>query len=42
MVTRNDYNLNLMNGDVGITLKNKDGKLQVAFIDTNPRHISTP
>ena len=37
MVTRNDYNLNLMNGDIGITLKNKDGKLQVAFIDTNPQ-----
>ena len=37
MVTRNDYNLNLMNGDIGITLKNKEGKLQVAFIDTNPQ-----
>jgi len=37
MVTRNDYNLNLMNGDIGITLKNTDGKLQVAFIDTNPQ-----
>jgi exodeoxyribonuclease V alpha subunit len=35
MVTRNDYNLNLMNGDIGITLKNKDGKLQVAFVDAN-------
>jgi exodeoxyribonuclease V alpha subunit len=41
MVTRNDYNLNLMNGDIGITLKNKDGKLQVAFIDTNPQSDAT-
>ncbi len=41
MVTRNDYNLNLMNGDIGMTLKNKDGKLQVAFIDTNPQSDAT-
>ena len=41
MVTRNDYNLNLMNGDIGITLKNKDGKLQVAFVDTNPQSDTT-
>jgi exodeoxyribonuclease V alpha subunit len=31
MITRNDYNLGLMNGDVGITLKDSNGKLRVAF-----------
>ncbi|WP_262966458.1 exodeoxyribonuclease V subunit alpha [Methylobacter psychrophilus] len=31
MITRNDYNLGLMNGDVGITLKDSTGKLRVAF-----------
>jgi exodeoxyribonuclease V alpha subunit len=31
MVTRNDYNLGLMNGDVGIALYGSTGKLQVAF-----------
>jgi exodeoxyribonuclease V alpha subunit len=31
MITRNDYSLGLMNGDVGITLKDKTGKLRVAF-----------
>ncbi|HCT99112.1 MAG TPA: exodeoxyribonuclease V subunit alpha [Methylococcaceae bacterium] len=37
MVTSNDYNLNLMNGDIGIALNNQDGRLQVAFIDTTPQ-----
>lgn len=36
MVTRNDYNLGLMNGDVGITLKDYAGKLRVAFRTDNP------
>ena len=31
MITRNDYNLGLMNGDIGITLKDTNGKLRVAF-----------
>lgn len=31
MITRNDYNLGLMNGDIGITLKDSTGKLRVAF-----------
>jgi exodeoxyribonuclease V alpha subunit len=31
MITSNDYNLGLMNGDVGITLKDSNGKLRVAF-----------
>jgi exodeoxyribonuclease V alpha subunit len=31
MITRNDYNLGLMNGDIGITLPNVAGKLRVAF-----------
>lgn len=30
MITKNDYNLGLMNGDIGIAL-NLDGKLKVAF-----------
>lgn len=35
MITRNDYNLGLMNGDVGITLKDSSGKLRVAFPSEN-------
>jgi exodeoxyribonuclease V alpha subunit len=35
MVTRNDYNLNLMNGDVGLCLPTPKG-LRVAFADTTP------
>jgi exodeoxyribonuclease V alpha subunit len=35
MVTRNDYNLNLMNGDVGLCLPTTKG-LRVAFADTAP------
>lgn len=31
MVTRNDYSLGLMNGDVGITVRNGDGALRVLF-----------
>lgn len=34
MVTRNDYNLGLMNGDVGITLT-RQGRLRVAFPDSS-------
>ena len=35
MITRNDYNLGLMNGDVGLTLKDSTGKLRVAFPSEN-------
>lgn len=31
MITRNDYNLGLMNGDIGITLSDAAGKLRVAI-----------
>lgn len=31
MITRNDYSLGLMNGDIGITLIDENGKLRVAF-----------
>jgi len=31
MITRNDYNLGLMNGDIGIALKDADDKLRVVF-----------
>jgi exodeoxyribonuclease V alpha subunit len=31
MITRNDYNLGLMNGDIGIALRDNSGKLKVAF-----------
>ncbi|CAD6879686.1 Exodeoxyribonuclease V alpha chain (EC 3.1.11.5) [Methylomonas albis] len=31
MITRNDYNLGLMNGDIGIALRDSSGKLKVAF-----------
>jgi exodeoxyribonuclease V alpha subunit len=31
MITRNDYNLGLMNGDIGMTLIDADHKLRVAF-----------
>jgi exodeoxyribonuclease V alpha subunit len=37
MITRNDYNLGLMNGDVGITLKDGTGKLRVAFPSEDSR-----
>ncbi len=36
MITRNDYNLGLMNGDIGITLKDNTGKLRVVFPGDNP------
>jgi exodeoxyribonuclease V alpha subunit len=31
MVTSNDYGLGLMNGDIGIALKDQNNKLRVAF-----------
>jgi len=31
MINRNDYNLGLMNGDIGIALPTADGRLRVAF-----------
>ena len=34
MVTRNDYALGLMNGDVGLCLPGHDGVLRVAFVGT--------
>ncbi|MGR9054219.1 MAG: exodeoxyribonuclease V subunit alpha, partial [Gammaproteobacteria bacterium] len=37
MITRNDYNLGLMNGDVGITLTDTDGKLKVVFPSGDPK-----
>lgn len=37
MITRNDYNLGLMNGDVGITLKDSSGKLRVVFPSEDSR-----
>ena len=36
MITRNDYNLGLMNGDIGITLNDSTGKLRVAFPNDDP------
>jgi exodeoxyribonuclease V alpha subunit len=33
LVMRNDYVLNLMNGDIGITLPDEDGELKVFFAD---------
>jgi exodeoxyribonuclease V alpha subunit len=36
MITRNDYNLGLMNGDIGITLYDHTGKLRVAFPTDDP------
>ncbi|MGR8951709.1 MAG: exodeoxyribonuclease V subunit alpha [Gammaproteobacteria bacterium] len=36
MITRNDYNLGLMNGDIGIALKDHSGKLRVAFPANDP------
>lgn len=33
MISRNDYDLNLFNGDIGIALKQPDGKVRVAFLD---------
>ena len=35
MITRNDYHLGLMNGDIGITLKDSNNKLRVAFLNTD-------
>lgn len=36
MITRNDYNLGLMNGDIGIALKDHTGKLRIAFPSDDP------
>ncbi|EIC31373.1 exodeoxyribonuclease V subunit alpha [Methylomicrobium album] len=36
MITRNDYNLGLMNGDIGIALYDHTGKLRVAFSTDDP------
>jgi len=33
MVTENDYNLGIFNGDVGVTLPGKEGRLEVWFND---------
>jgi exodeoxyribonuclease V alpha subunit len=35
MITRNDYSLGLMNGDIGMTLFDSSGKLRVAFVSNN-------
>jgi exodeoxyribonuclease V alpha subunit len=35
MVTRNDYALGLMNGDIGLCLPHPDGGLRVAFAEAN-------
>jgi exodeoxyribonuclease V alpha subunit len=35
IVTRNDYSLQLMNGDMGITLPDSEGKLRVVFADSD-------
>jgi exodeoxyribonuclease V alpha subunit len=37
MITRKDDNLGLMNGDVGMTLKDSTGKLRVAFPSEDSR-----
>jgi exodeoxyribonuclease V alpha subunit len=36
MITRNDYNLGLMNGDIGIALNDHTGKLRVVFPTDDP------
>ncbi|MEC4748051.1 exodeoxyribonuclease V subunit alpha [Methylomicrobium sp. Wu6] len=36
MITRNDYNVGLMNGDIGIALHDPAGKLRVAFPADDP------
>jgi len=36
MITRNDYNLGLMNGDIGIALYDHTGKRRVAFPSDDP------
>ncbi len=35
MITKNDYNLGLMNGDIGIALKDKDQNLKVVFFSND-------
>ena len=40
MITRNDYNLGLMNGDIGITLSDSYGKLRVAFASNDAEDLT--
>jgi exodeoxyribonuclease V alpha subunit len=42
MIARNDYTLNVYNGDVGITVRGEEGNLRVAFPgpDNTPRLIA--
>ncbi|OOZ35960.1 exodeoxyribonuclease V subunit alpha [Solemya velesiana gill symbiont] len=42
LITRNDYNLHLYNGDIGITMQLPDGSLRVCFrsVDETVRHFS--
>jgi exodeoxyribonuclease V alpha subunit len=37
MISRNDYNQDLMNGDIGIALTDFQGKLRVVFPNTAPQ-----
>lgn len=39
MVTRNDYALDLMNGDIGVCLPNSEGHWRVAFPSTAPNSV---
>ena len=39
MITRNDYNLNLFNGDTGIARKDKEGRLRIYFPSSNGKDI---
>lgn len=39
MVTRNDYALDLMNGDIGVCLPNPEGELRVAFPSSDPTRV---
>ena len=39
MVTRNDYALELMNGDIGVCLPNPEGDLRVAFPSSDPTRV---
>ena len=39
MVTRNDYALDLMNGDIGVCLPNPEGDLRVAFPSSDPTRV---
>lgn len=39
MVTRNDYALDLMNGDIGVCLRHADGQWRVAFASSDPTSV---